>query len=196
MMPSTLPPAPFEAYLDVSKTLIMIIASMLMALGALVFVWHTRANTQGNLWTGDTVVPLGLGVVLFFVMATVSFKGYATYQQGRSGPIVRIDETGILDRRLNPAPIPWAAIGAAKIADIANTRMTKRGDADARLRPQTLGVRIDVEDAARYLDGEGALAATAKTLSAVTGYQTITLSPEGLHTSAEALLDAIAAHRP
>ena len=38
-------------------------------------------------------MPLGIGVAMFFVMATVSFKSYRTYEQGRSGPIMRIDAT-------------------------------------------------------------------------------------------------------
>ena len=188
-------PQPFEAYLDITKTLVMIVGAAAMALGGLAFAWHTRANAHGNMWTSDTLVPLGLGVALFFVMATVSFKGYGTYQQGRSGPIVRIDDSGVLDRRVGPAAIPWAAITGAEIIDLSNARLNKRGEDDARLRPQVIGVVLHVEGAARYRQSDGAIEATAKTLAQATDFNEIAISPEGLHTTAEELLAAIEAWR-
>lgn len=186
---------PFEAHLDVTKTLIMIIGAGVFAIGGLAFAGYWRSTAQYAGWTSDTLVPLGLGLALFFVMATVAFKGFKTYRQGQSGPIVRIDDAGVLDLRVGPHVIPWAAIQGAEIKDISNAAMIKRGNEDERLRPQVMGVVLKVEGAARFLSGDGALEATAKTLAQATGYDEIHISPSGLHSSAEEILAAIEARR-
>lgn len=186
---------PFEAHLDVTKALIMIIGAGVFAIGGLVFAGFYRSTAQYAGWTSDTIVPLGLGLALFFVMATVAFKGYGTYSQGQSGPIVRVDDTGVLDLRVGPGVIPWAAIRSAEIKDISNARMTRQGDEDPRQRPQVMGVVLKVEGAARYFSGDSALEATAKTLAQATGYDEIHISPSGLHSSAEEILAAIEARR-
>ena len=184
---------PFEAHLDVTRALIMIIGAGVFALGGLAFAGYWRSTAQYAGWTSDTIVPLAFGLVLFFVMATVAFKGFKTYRQGQSGPIVRIDDAGVLDLRVGPQVIPWAAIRGAEIKDISNARMTKHGDEDVRNRPQVMGVVLKVEGAAKYLSGDSALEATAKSLAQVTNFDEIHISPSGLHSSAEEILAAIEA---
>ena len=189
-----MPPTPFLAHLDASKTLIAIVLTALIALGGLVFAWNARGNAQNAGWSSDTLVPLGIGVAMFFVMATVSFKSYRTYEQGRNGPIIRIDEAGVLDRRIGQNPIPWAAISDAQIKDISNAKLNRRGDEDERQRPQVMGVVLTVENAARYLEPDNLLSATAKALSQATGYNAVVLDPQGLDATAEDILRAAQAY--
>lgn len=186
---------PFEAHLDVTKALIMIIGAGVFALGGLAFAGYWRSTAQYAGWTSDTIVPLAFGLVLFFVMATVAFKGFKTYRQGQSGPIVRIDDSGVLDLRVGPQVIPWAAIRGAEIKDISNAAMIRGGNEDERERLQVMGVVLKVEEAARYLSGDSALEATAKSLAQVTNFDEIHISPSGLHSSAEEILAAIEARR-
>jgi len=188
-------PTPFEAHLDVTKTLVALVITALIAIGGLVFAWTKKSGAENVGWSSDTLVPLGIGVVVFFVMATVSFKQYRTYDQGRSGPIVRIDESGVLDRRQGPNPIPWSAIGGAQIKDISNAHMVNRKDEDKRQNPQVMGVVLTVENAAKYLDGDGALGAAAKAVGEATGHDQFNISPEGLTTTAEDIFTAVQAYR-
>lgn len=187
-------PTPFLAHLDASKTLVAIVITALIALGGLAFAWNARGNAQNAGWSSDTLAPLLIGVAVFFVMATVSFKSYRTYDQGRSGPIVRIDEAGVLDRRIGQTPIPWAAIGGAEIADISNAKMSRRGDEDKRQLPQVMGVVLTVENAARYIEPDNLLTATAKALGQATGHDAIALDPQGLDTTPEAIVRAVQAY--
>jgi len=187
-------PTPFLAHLDASKTLVAIVITALMALGGLAFAWNARGNAQNAGWSSDTLVPLGIGVAVFFVMATVSFKSYRTYDQGRSGPIMRIDEAGVLDRRIGQTPIPWAAIAGAEIKDISNAKINRRGDEDERQRPQVMGVVLTVENAARYIEPDNLLVATAKALGQATGHNAIAIDPQGLDTTPEAILQAVQAY--
>ena len=187
-------PTPFLAHLDASKTLVAIVITALIALGGLAFAWNARANAQNAGWSSDALAPLGIGLAVFFVMATVSFKSYRTYDQGRSSPIMRIDEAGVLDRRIGQTPIPWAAIGGAKIADISNAKMSRRGDEDKRQLPQVMGVVLTVENAARYIEPDNLLTATAKALGQATGHDAIALDPQGLDTTPEAIMQAVQAY--
>lgn len=189
-----MPATPFLAHLDVTKTLIAIVLTALMAIGGLVFAWNARTNAQGAGWSSDTLVPLGIGVALFFVMATVSFKSYTTYQKGRSGPIVRIDQNGIFDSRLGDKTIPWEAIGGAEIIDVSNAHMMNSGE-DMNSRPKVMEVQLTVTNAAAYMGSDGVLETAAKGLSAATGYDRINLRADGLDTTPEALLAAITARR-
>ncbi|HEY9081072.1 hypothetical protein [Magnetovibrio sp.] len=187
-------PPPFLAHVDATKTLVAIVLTALIALGGLVFAWNARGNAQNAGWSSETLVPLGIGVAVFFVMATVSFKSYRTYDQGRSGPIVRIDEAGVLDRRIGATAIPWTAIGGAEIKDISNAKFNRRGDEDERQRPQVMGVVLTVENAAHYMEPDGLLGSAAKTLGQATGHDAIAIDPQGLDTSAEAILQAVKAY--
>lgn len=181
-------PTPFEAHLDVTKTLIAVAITAAIAVGGLVFAWIKRGEAD-NPW-----VPLGIGIAVFFVMATVSFKQFKTYQQGQSGPIVRIDNAGVLDRRIGQTPIPWSAIQGAEIKDISNAKLTKRGDEDERNRPQVMGVVLNVENAAQFIDSDGLLSAATKAVGTATGHSEIAISPEGLSSSAEDILSAVQSH--
>lgn len=185
-----MPAAPFVAHLDVTKALIAIVLTALMAAGGLVFAWNARTNAQSAGWNSDTLVPLGVGVALFFVMATVSFKSYTTYQKGRSGPIVRIDQNGIFDARLGPKTIPWEAIRGAEIVDVSNAKITGTAE-NMNSTPKVMEVQLTVTNAAEYMGNNGVLETAAKGLSAATGYDRINLRADGLDTRPEAILNAV-----
>jgi len=187
-------PMPIEAHADVTKTLIAVVLTALMAIGGLVFAWNARATAQGEGSISDTLVPLGIGVVVFFIMATVSFKQYKTYEQGKSGAIVRIDETGILDRRQSTTIIPWTAVRGVEITDISRAKLTSGGGQDGPKPEKIMGVVLTVENAGQYLGNDGLLESAAKGLSTATGYDKITLSHEGLQTTPNDLLAAVQAY--
>ncbi|MBF0247673.1 MAG: hypothetical protein HQL36_06315 [Alphaproteobacteria bacterium] len=188
-------PAPFEAHLEVTKALIAVIATALIALGGLVFAWRARGGAADAGWSSDTIVPLGIGLAVFFVMATVSFKSYKTYETGKRGPIVRVTGAGIFDARIGPNTIPWEAVRGAEIADIANVKLTKSGGNARDTAEPVLGVVLTVEDAAQYLEGDGVLTGAAKGLVSATGYELINISPVGVDATAEQIFAAVQAYR-
>lgn len=187
-------PTPFEAHLDVTKTLIAVVLSAVVAVGGLVFAWNARSNAQASGWSSDALVPLGIGVLVFFVMATVSFKQYKTFEQGKRGAIVRIDQNGVLDTRLGPNPIPWSAITGAEITDISNAKMTANTGQDGTEPQKVMGVVLTVTNAGEYLGADGLIESTAKAVSSATGHDKITLSHEGLKTTPQELLAAVQAY--
>ncbi len=186
-------PTPFEAHLEITKAIIGLVLTGLLAIVGLVFAWGKRGKAVEAGWTSDIVGPMLIGIALFFVMATMAFKQYKVVEQGKHGPIVRIDERGIYDQRIGPNPIPWAAIQNAEIKDISNAKMMMKDD-DKR-EHETRGVVLSVENAAQYFEGNGTLAAAGKALGKATGHNLINISPEGIDATAEQLLGAIQAYR-
>ena len=183
-------PTPFEAHLDVTKTLIGMALMVLIAVGGLVFAWIKRGGAEGSTFSP----PMIIGVVVFFVMAGVAFKQYKTYQSGQTGPVVRIDANGILDIRVGSKVIPWSAITEAKIANVATGGKFKATDDDKR-EFETMGIVLTVTNASSYTDGEGALAAAGKAVGEATGHNTIHMRADGLKTTVEEMMAAIEAHR-
>ncbi|MCW8914654.1 MAG: hypothetical protein OQK24_02240 [Magnetovibrio sp.] len=188
-------PTPFEAHLEVTKTIIGMVLTIGIAIIGLVFAWTKRGKAIEAGWTSDVVGPMMIGIALFFVMATMAFKQYQVIELSKRGPIVRIDAQGIFDHRVGPNPIPWSAISGAEIKDISNAKMMIRDDDDKR-EHETMGVVLSVENASQYFEGDGVLAATGKALGEATGHNLINISPEGINTTAEGLIAAIQAHRP
>lgn len=187
-------PAPFEANVDVTKTLIAIAATALFAAAGLVFAWIKRGPAADAGWSGSALAPVIIGAAVFFVMATLSFKQFKTLQQGKQGAVLRIDENGITDVRLGAKTIPWSAVRGVEIKDLSNAKMTKHGDDDARERPQRMGVVVQVENASAYIDADGLLAETAKAVGAATNFDQLTLSHSGLDKTAEDIHAAVQAH--
>jgi len=85
-------------------------------------------------------------------------------------------------------------LAAPEIADISNAKMSRRGDEDKRQLPQVMGVVLTVENAARYIEPDNLLTATAKALGQATGHDAIALDPQGLDTTPEAILRAVQAY--
>lgn len=183
-------PTPFEAHLDVTKSLVGMALMVLIAVGGLVFAWTKRGGAEGSMFSG----PMIIGVAVFFVMAGVAFKQFKTYQKGQNGPVVRIDANGILDVRLGSKVIPWTAIQDAKITNVATGGKLKATDDDKR-EYETMGIVLTVTNAASFADGEGALAAAGKAVGEATGHDVIHIRVDGLKTTPEEILTAIEAHR-
>ena len=183
-------PTPFEAHLDVTKSLVGMALMVLIAVGGLVFAWTKRGGAEGSTFSA----PMIIGVAVFFVMAGVAFKQFKTYQKGQTGPVVRIDSNGILDVRVGSKVIPWSAITDAKIANVATGGKFKPTDDDKR-EYEAMGIVLTVTNASQYADGEGALAAAGKAVGEATGHDVIHMRADGLKTTLDEMLAAIEAHR-
>lgn len=165
-------PSSFEAHIDVSKIRVQMAMGVVGSCGALYALWQARTAADNTL-NAESLVPVAIILLVFFGFSGLLFKGVRDMLRANGGGVaLRIDEHGVLDTRLDAAPYPWSTIKDAELIDIAQNRHTNRSREDGKNANPVMVVRLHVA-------GQGA----------------VTIEPGALDTSAQAIFDAIQAHR-
>lgn len=104
-----------ECYIKKPNLIFSLIgAGFFVFLGILVVtgtIGVTEASTEI-----DRIFGIGLGWACILFFGGIAVIALKQNRQSNRGPVVRIDETGFLDRRIGSQPIPWTAIRAARIS--------------------------------------------------------------------------------
>jgi len=188
-------PAPFEAHLDQKKARSQAIFGGVGAIGSLIFLFNARKTAWAMDQGFEAMVPAIIGLGIFFLFAGLMFRAVKTLRSPNQDAVLRMNESGVFDTRITSKVIPWSAINNAEIVNLRDTTRTRvQHNEDRNVQP-VHAVSVSVKNASDYLKGEGALGATSKALSEATGYEGIILNPAELNTTAQAILDAILAHR-
>lgn len=186
-------PAPFEAHIDLKKMRIQVAFGGLGSIGALVFLFNARTAANTLDLGGEAMIPAIIGLGVFVVFAGMMFRAVKALRNPNKDVILRIDELGVLDTRVGTGIIPWPAINKAEVIDLGNTTRSQQQRNEDNAKAPIHAIELHVENAAAYLKGEGAVAATAKALSQATSYDKIIINPAELDADAHAIYEATVA---
>jgi len=187
-----MPTAPFEAHIDLKKMRSQVVFGGVGSVGALVFLFKARKTAWATDQGIEAMVPALVGLGIFVLFAGLLFKAIKALRDPNKSVVLRIDETGVMDMRVGPKTIAWSAIKKATVVDLGNTSRSQQQRNEDNNKAPIHAICLHVENAADYLKGEGALAATTKSISAATGFDEIIINPAGLDTDAHAIYEAVA----
>jgi hypothetical protein len=121
-------------------------ASSLVFLGTAIYGWGSH-DTAGRALTG-------FSLLLFFAVGPFFIH---RFWRSLQGPVIVMDEAGILDTRMKVGTIPWEAITDVRPMVVGRTRLIGMEVSDERYVPHTwqgkLNIRAGLPRVAMLFDG-------------------------------------------
>jgi len=183
-------PTPLTAHYDQKKARSQAIFSAVGSVGVLIFLFNARTAETAPDQGLEAMIPVFFGLGIFVLFAGMMFKAIKTLRNPNQDAVLRIDENGVFDARVGQGVIPWAAIKEVELIDLNNSTLNREIHNKDVNRQPNWAVRLNVENAADYLN-----AGLAKTLSDATGHDRIILASAELNTQAQTVFEAVSAFR-